>query len=85
MAKVRFEGEEKEVVDGGAVLEALEELGLPFGCTDGLCGTCMSTIVDGKDNLSKMSEKEEDFDLEEGKRLACQCKINGGTAEFSID
>ena len=45
----------------------------------------MSSIVEGKENLSDMSEKEVDFDLEEGKRLACQCKINGGTVEFSID
>lgn len=85
MAKVRFEGEEKEVADGSAVLEALEDLGLPFGCTDGLCGTCMSSVVEGSENLSAKSEKEDDFDLEDGKRLACQCKINGGLTEFSID
>ena len=85
MATVCFEGEETEVTDGSSVAEVLEDMGLPFGCNDGNCGTCMSTIVEGAENLSDKTEKEEDYDLDDGMRLPCQCKINGGKVEFSID
>lgn len=85
MATVKFEGEEREVADGSAVVEACEDMGLPFGCQDGLCGTCMSTVVEGMANLEPKNEKEEDFDLPEGQRLVCQCKIKSGTVEFSLD
>lgn len=85
MANVKFEGEEREVVDGTAVVEACEDMGLPFGCQDGLCGTCMSTVVEGMDNLQPKNDKEEDFDLPEGQRLVCQCVIKSGTVEFSLD
>ena len=85
MATVKFEGEEREVADGGSVVEACEDMGLPFGCQDGLCGTCMSTVVEGADNLAPKNDKEEDFDLPDGQRLACQCTIKSGTVEFSID
>ena len=85
MATVKFEGEEREVADGGKVVEACEDMGLPFGCQDGLCGTCMSTVVSGIDNLEPKNDKEEDFDLPDGQRLACQCTIKSGTVEFSLD
>lgn len=85
MATLKFEGEEREVADGVSVVEACEDMGLPFGCQDGLCGTCMSNIVTGGENLSAKNEKEEDFDLPDGQRLACQCKVTSGTVEFSLD
>ena len=85
MAKVIFEGEEREVADGSAVMEACEDLGLPFGCQDGICGTCTSIVTQGADNLEPKNEKEVDFDLPDGQRLACQCKIKAGTVEFSLD
>lgn len=85
MAIVRFEGEEREVTDGSKVLQTCEEMGMPFGCTEGLCGTCRCTIVQGAEHLGPLNEAESDADLEEGERLACQCTISGGTVEFSID
>ena len=85
MAKVKFEGEEREVADGTKVMEACEDMGLPFGCQDGLCGTCTSTVVEGMDNLEPKNEKEDDFDLPENQRLVCQCVIKSGTVEFSLD
>jgi ferredoxin len=85
MATIKFEGEEKEIEDGSKVLEAAEELGVPFGCQDGVCGTCMATVVDGKDNLEPLNEKEEEMDMAKGQRLVCQCKIVAGSVEFSLD
>jgi ferredoxin len=85
MAMIRFEGQEKEVSDGSRVMETCEELGVPFGCHDGICGTCMSTVVEGMDNLESMNDKEEDMGLADGQRLCCQCVIKNGVVEFSLD
>ena len=85
MATIRFEGQEKELPDGSRVYETCEELGMPFGCTDGLCGTCTCTVVSGMENLKPRNEKEEDMGMEGNQRLACQCHIISGTVEFEID
>ena len=85
MATVRFEGEERELPDGSGILDACEEMGMPFGCTEGLCGTCRSIVVEGFENLEPLNEQEEDMDLEDGERLVCQCVIKSGIVHFSID
>jgi ferredoxin len=55
------------------------DLTIPFGCTDGLCGTCIVTVKKGKENLTKKTEQEKEtlelFEANEDQRLACQCKI----------
>jgi ferredoxin len=84
MAKIVFEGETREVPDGTRVFETCEEMGMPFGCTEGVCGTCRCTVVSGMENLSPKNTKEDDMDLDDGERLACQCTIKSGTVEFSI-
>lgn len=85
MATIQFEGEERELADGSAVLETCEALGMPFGCTEGNCGTCRCVVVNGADNLGPRNEKEMDMGLEDGERLACQCTIKSGIVEFRID
>lgn len=84
MATIRFEGEEREVADGSRIQEACEDMGMPFGCTDGLCGTCRCTVVSGMENLEPMNEKEEDMDLLKGERLACQLHIKSGEVTFEV-
>ena len=77
MAKLIFEGTEEEIEleEGAAIAEACEEAGVPFACTEGVCGTCVIEIVDGE--LSEPTQEEKDFLGEDtGKeRLACQCKM----------
>ncbi len=56
-------------------------LGVPFGCENGICSTCLIQIKSGGENLSERTEQEE-FTLEargagEDVRLGCQCKVNG--------
>ncbi len=86
MAKVKYTntGEEVEVENGTSLQKVTQDKGwhIPFGCEDGLCGTCVVKVTEGKDNLSKVEEKEEMtltamgvFDGDH--RLACQCKIDG--------
>lgn len=88
MAKLIFDhnGEEIELPDGTPIQEACEEAGVPFACTEGVCGTCVIEIKEGKENLSDPTQEEEDF-LGEGtrdERLACQCKIKCGKVRISF-
>ena len=58
-----------------------EGLGVPFGCENGICSTCLIQIKSGMENLSEKTEQEE-FTLEargadDDMRLGCQCKVNG--------
>ena len=86
MAKLIFEhsNEEVEVKDGAPIAEACEEAGVPFACSEGVCGTCVIEIVEGHDNLSKQTLEETDFlgDDAGDERLACQCKILEGTVKI---
>lgn len=84
MAIIRFEGVEREVPDNSRIQEECEEMGMPFGCTEGICGTCRCEVVSGMENLEPRNDKEEDMDLEGNERLACQCVIKTGTVEFTV-
>lgn len=87
MAKLIFEntGEEKEVQDGHPIIDACEEMGVPFACTEGVCGTCLIEVVEGMDNLSHFTQEERDFLGEPNhERLACQCKIKQGTVKINF-
>ena len=76
--------EEKEIPDGSRIRKACEEIGIPFQCTNGICGTCMIDIVNGEENLSALTEKEKDLERNKKHRLACQCKIKKGYVEVDF-
>lgn len=82
MATIRFEGDDAEVEDGSSVGDACEELGMVFGCHDGECGTCRSSVLEGMENLEPRNKAELEKDLDDDERLACQCKIISGLVEF---
>jgi len=73
---------EGEVEDGSALINKCEELGIPFGCREGRCGTCRIVVIEGMENLLERNEKESNMTLEEGERLTCQCSIKGGTIKI---
>ena len=73
---------DKEVQDGEKIWDACEALGVPFSCKDGTCGTCMIDVVKGEENLTELTEKEEDLGRDRTHRLACQCRINQGEMKF---
>lgn len=88
MPTLKFETTEEEVElpENSPIAEVCEEAGVPFACTEGVCGTCVVEIVEGKENLSPLTQEEEDF-LGEGcddERLACQCKILKGSVTISF-
>lgn len=74
---------EIDVADGDSIKSACEKLGVPFGCQNGLCGTCMIDIDYGEDNLSELTEEEEILERDKKHRLACQCKIKKGEVGIS--
>lgn len=88
MATLVFDqsGEEIELPDNSPIAEICEEAGVPFACTEGVCGTCVIEIKEGKDHLSKPTQEEEDF-LGAGtchERLACQCRIKSGRVRIAF-
>jgi len=88
MAKLNFEptGEEVELPDETPIQELCEEAGVPFACTEGVCGTCVIEVKEGNENLSARTQEEKDFLGEEctEERLACQCKILRGNVTISF-
>ncbi len=86
MAKVRFEmdGIEYDAADGAKLVDVCRDAGssIPFGCTNGICGTCIVSVKNGSENLSPKDAEEghtlEMFGAEEPEhRLACQCVVHG--------
>ena len=79
MAVLKSNDKQVDMPEGYPLREAAEELGVPFGCRSGLCGTCMIDIVEGEENLSELTEEEETMGRDRKHRLACQAKIKEGT------
>lgn len=78
--------EEVELEEGAPIHECCENAGIPFACTEGVCGTCIIEVKEGLENLSPPTQAEEDF-FGEGvldERMACQCKIKCGTVRISF-
>ena len=85
--KIIFEntGEEKELEPDSPIAQICEEVGVPFACTEGVCGTCVVEVIEGAENLSPQTQEEKDFLGEQDReRLACQCKIKGGCVKLNF-
>jgi len=78
-----------EIEDGSSLIDICDEIdvSLSFGCTEGTCGVCELTVVDGNKNLSKVTDEEKEYllpeDLQVGMRLGCQLKIRKGNVIFT--
>jgi len=86
IGKLTFEDVDLTVTvpEGTRIIEMSEKIGagITYGCREGECGTCLTRIVEGQDNLSEPSALELRV-LKENlaghkDRLACQCKVLGG-------
>jgi ferredoxin len=78
MATISVDGIERELADGAAILEACEELGVPFSCQAGECATCLVMVLEGAENLAPKNYTEQIMGLRHNERLACQAKIISG-------
>lgn len=69
---------------GTRLIEVSEKVGagITYGCREGECGTCMMTIVNGRENLTVPSVLEsqvlKDNFAGVANRLACQAQVLGG-------
>ncbi len=85
MPKVTFKTDNitVDVPAGTRLFEVADqvEASLPFGCRDGLCGTCIMIVLEGIENLQPMSDDEretlENYEADENQRLGCQAVVNG--------
>lgn len=77
-------GKEIEVEDGASITEACEKLGIPFACNEGVCGLCKINVVEGEENLSKLTEEEKVLPLDKKHRLACQARIKKGKIKIDF-
>ncbi|GAA0309272.1 2Fe-2S iron-sulfur cluster-binding protein [Rhodovulum strictum] len=72
---------------GTRIIEISEKIGsgITYGCREGECGTCITRIVEGQENLSEPSALElrvlKDNLAGHNDRLACQCQVLGGTVK----
>lgn len=78
-------GDTFDLAEGDRIQDACEEAGVPFACTEGICGTCVIEVSEGMENLSEFTQEEEDFlgDFET-ERLACQCRMKGGDVKVKF-
>ena len=86
MARIHFKTDDVfcKVEDGSSLIDICDEtdVSLSFGCTEGSCGVCELTVLNGNQNLSKVTEEEKNYllteDIQAGMRLGCQLKIRKG-------
>jgi 2-oxoglutarate ferredoxin oxidoreductase subunit beta len=71
-------------VQPGPIMGAAEELGVPFSCRQGICGTCEVKVTEGLENLEPQNEKEKNMKLPEDHHLCCQSKIKGGKVKLDF-
>jgi phenol/toluene 2-monooxygenase (NADH) P5/A5 len=75
-------GQTIEVEDGQTILDAALRAGiyLPHACCHGLCATCKVQVLDGDiDHGEASTFALMDFEREEGKTLACCCRLESDT------
>jgi len=75
------------VPQGTRIIEISEKVGsgITYGCREGECGTCITRVVEGMENLSEPSALEtrvlKDNLAGRNDRLACQCQVLTGTVK----
>nr|WP_243697897.1 2Fe-2S iron-sulfur cluster-binding protein [Rhodovulum bhavnagarense] len=70
---------------GTKIIDMSEKIGsgITYGCREGECGTCITRILEGAENLSEPSALEirvlKDNLAGRNDRLACQTRVLGGS------
>ncbi|SDF02232.1 Ferredoxin [Salipiger thiooxidans] len=72
---------------GTRIIEISEKIGagITYGCRKGDCGTCLTRVLEGAENLSEPSALEPRVLKENlaghNDRLACQCQVLDGAVK----
>lgn len=83
MARLIIDGKEFELPDGARIDATCENIGIPFSCNSGVCGTCQVKVLEGAENLSEINEEEDALGMDPNTRLSCQCSIKSGTVKIT--
>ncbi len=83
MAKIVIDGQEAEIPDNEYFNDIAEGMGVPFGCTEGICGSCRVEVQEGSENLTPLTQEEQDMGMTDSERLLCQCKVKQGIVKFT--
>ena len=78
MALLIHNDKEILVKDGERIVKPCEEIGLVFGCREGLCEVCRVRVLEGAEFLNELTENEKEMGIKLPLRLACQCLTKGG-------
>ena len=73
-----------EVAANESLVNAGEELDIPFGCTEGFCGACTVSIESGAENLTEINSLEKDQGCDGSTRLCCQMQITSGEVQVNV-
>lgn len=84
MATLKSHSSSITLPDNAELLDAAGDLGVPFGCQLGNCGTCLTTVLEGLDNLNEPHPAEKAFGVNAQERLICQCTILQGTVLLDV-
>ncbi len=82
MGTLNLLDKKESVADGSPIKEAAKNLGIPFSCENGICGSCMINVLEGVENLSEPNEAEKAYGVTGKTRLACQCKLKSGDVKI---
>ncbi|MFT7616243.1 MAG: ferredoxin [Candidatus Woesearchaeota archaeon] len=82
MAKLIIDETTLDIADGSKFVKEAESAGIPFGCTEGICGSCLVEVEEGMENLTEPTQEEKDFEIEDKQRLACQCVLKQNSVKL---
>ncbi|HLC81274.1 MAG TPA: 2Fe-2S iron-sulfur cluster-binding protein [Candidatus Nanoarchaeia archaeon] len=86
MAMIQLDDKKVELPNGEKIMEACEELAVPFGCRSGFCGTCKIEIVEGAEHLAQLTQEEKEMgNRDMTHRLACQARIISNQVKIKIE
>lgn len=85
MAVIKTSLKQVAVRDRDLIIDACKELGVRFGCENGVCKTCEIEVLEGANNLSELNIKEKRWRKDKHNRLACQCRIKHGTVKIRYE
>jgi len=84
MAELVINEMKSVVPDGALISEPCLSAGVVFNCHSGVCGSCLVHVVRGAENLSVITDEENDLGLSPSQRLACKTRILTGTVELKF-
>ena len=88
MAKVTLDGESRSftIPPGTSLLEAAlaNHVDAPFACKAGVCSTCRAKVVEGEVEM-RANHALEDYEVERGYVLTCQCYPLGDSVTYDYD